>query len=233
VQLSNGDWAQTNIRGNHIAVVEDGRAGTSKIMDSRSEGDNEDMDNAKLDRLCDLLEKLWKARNTPEDVQDEEPEAEYERAGSSDIPKSDTLGQEVIPVSSEGGEGNVNPVSARDARAALQNLRNLRPFIDANGDRKAIDAFNKAIRAVKSQIAAGSRASAADSRSRHNEWADAADFESRAARFHGKAIRLHADVNAPDDHTAKDARLPEESFDEAVERVRQEQMARFTPKRRR
>jgi hypothetical protein len=57
VQLSNGDWAQVNIRGNHIAVVEDGRAGTSKIMDSKDGGD---MDNAKLDRLCGLLEQLLK-----------------------------------------------------------------------------------------------------------------------------------------------------------------------------
>lgn len=54
VQLSS-DWAQVNIRGNHIAVVEDGRAGTSKIMDSK---DGDDVDGKKIDRLCDLLEKL-------------------------------------------------------------------------------------------------------------------------------------------------------------------------------
>ena len=59
VQLSNGDWAQTNIRGNHIAVVEEGRAGTSKIMDAK----DDDMDGKKLDRLCDLLEKLLPAQD--------------------------------------------------------------------------------------------------------------------------------------------------------------------------
>lgn len=34
VQLSDGTWAQTQIRGNHVAVVPSGRGGTTQIMDS-------------------------------------------------------------------------------------------------------------------------------------------------------------------------------------------------------
>jgi hypothetical protein len=60
IQLSDGTWAQTDIKINHIAVVEDGRAGTSKIMDSK---DGDEVDGKKLDRLCDILEKLVPAQS--------------------------------------------------------------------------------------------------------------------------------------------------------------------------
>lgn len=271
VQLSDGTWAQTNIRGNHIALVSDGRAGTSKIMDSK-DGDN--MDNAKLDRLCGLLEKLLKmngseegeddlpgqatgeaiaegrpgeaAENVAEGIGsavagvaglamlDDDPEAQYERAAGPE--RKLKSGPDLIPVNGAGAEGNVNPLSARGARAALQSLRNLRGFIEANGDRKAIDAYNTAIKTVKAQIALGEgfnpRTSAYDSRSRRQS--EAATFEASAAGFHGKPIKLHQEPNTvEDEHRAEDSERHEESFDEAVARVRQEQIDRFTPKRRR
>ena len=86
-----GTYAQRKIRMNHVAVVESGRAGTTYICDSE---DNDDMDNAKLDRLCDLLEQFLKMKGYAED--DEE--------------------NGVVPVNSEGGKGNINPLVSRDSR---------------------------------------------------------------------------------------------------------------------
>jgi hypothetical protein len=281
VELSDGTWAQVNIRGNHIAVVENGRAGTSKIMDSK----DGDMDGKKLDRLCTILEKLlpsqsqdaecncggksqhsdacpcygkeakddepWEeaegsmqpegnpteessesmSGSESEDETAEEAEAQYERAGG---PERKLKGfTNLIPTEGSGKGGFVNPVAARDA---LQNLRNIRALVQRNGSDRQIRSYNAAVRLVKEQIALGEgfnpRSSAFDSKSRRR--AESADFEARAARFHGRAIKLHAGVNTvEDEHRAEDMRQPEESFDEAVERVRQKQIARWTPKRRR
>jgi hypothetical protein len=231
-----GTLCQRAIRMNHCAVVESGRAGTTYITDANEEN----MDNAKLDRLCDLLEKLLQQSGSGieeeegEAAEDEDPEAEYELTGKERRERPNDFGHKVIPVASGSAAGNVNPLSAKDARAALQSLRNLRGFIEANGDRKAIDAYNQAIKTIKAQIALGdgfnSRSSAYDSRSRRQT--DAADFERSAARFHGKTIKVHGELPA-DNHRGEDSREREESFDEAVARVRQEQIDRWTPKRRR
>jgi hypothetical protein len=281
VQLSNGDWAQVNIRGNHIAVVESGRSGTSKIMDSMDSKDG-DMDNAKLDRLCSLLEQLLKQRGASEADDDlpgvatgnaiaegrggealenvaegvgevaSQVASSVERAGEAaadDDPDGDLDPQyekaagperalkqftDLIPISSGGGaSGNVNPLAARDALQSLANP-SLRAAVRAGG-RKMIDAYNRTVRGLRAQLKAGNgRALATDGiNSSSRRKSDAASFEASAARFHGKAIKLHADVNAVDEYRAEDAGRHEETFDEAVERVRQEQIARWTPQKRR
>jgi hypothetical protein len=291
IQLSDGTWAQTDIKINHIAVVEDGRAGTSKIMDSK---DGDEVDGKKLDRLCDLLEKLLPAQsqsaecncgaksqhsdNCPcygqeaEDVEpweeakksakpsesdddddnknssefgsletigaiagaaalldSDDPESQYEKAAGPQRKLKGFTG--LIPVTGSGAEGNVNPVAARDA---LQKLRSIRGLVQSKGTDAEIREFNAALRAVKAQIKAGGGGRAVATDARVTRRADAADFERRAASFHGHAIKLHADVNAVEDvHRGEDASRREETFDQAVERVRQEQIERFTPKRRR
>lgn len=61
---------------------------------------------------------------------------------------------ELIPLNSNGGgEGNVNPVSARDCQEALNNLRTIRHVIADSGDRRAILAYNQAIVEVKKKLA--------------------------------------------------------------------------------
>ena len=254
VQLSNGDWAQTDLRVNHVAVCEEGRAGTSRIMDSVEK--DGDMDNAKLDRLCDLLEKLLNqsgagSEEESEDAEcdcgmeggthskkcpcygkvaeDEDPEAEYERTGG---PERKLKGfREVIPTEGSGKGDFVNPVAARDA---LQSLRQLRPFIEANGDRQARDAYNGALKAIRLQIeAADSYEAIRPPGLRSSRQADASDFETSAAKYHGKSIPVHGELLPADDHRAEDSREREESFDEAVARARQEQIDRWTPKKRR
>jgi hypothetical protein len=216
------------------------------------EKDGDDVDGQKVDRLCSLLERLLEKRgedaecdcNMPDgkhtkdcpcwnQAKDEDPEAEYELAGSSEQRAPKSLGSGLVPITTSGGENNVNPVAARDA---LQKLKSIRSLIHLKGTDNQIRAYNAAIRVVKEQIALAEkfnpRASAYDSRSRRK--ADAASFEATAAKFHGKAIKLHSDVNAiEDEHRAEDAEQPVETFDQAVERVRQEQIARYTPKRRR
>jgi hypothetical protein len=204
-------------------------------MDAAIPEKDENMDNAKVDRLCDLLENFLN-RSGASEAEDEQCDCDMPGGKHTrDCACHGDAVDEIVPISHLGGEGNVNPLPAKDARAALQNLRNLRGFIEANGDRKAKDAYNSAVKAVKNQIALGEgfnpRTSAYDSRSLRRS--EAADFEASAARFHGKAIKVHGDVNAPDDdHRAEDAAPVEESFDDAVARARNEQQARYMPKKR-
>jgi hypothetical protein len=216
------------------------------------EKDGDDVDGQKVDRLCSLLERLLEKRgedaecdcNMPDgkhtkdcpcwnQAKDEDPEAEYELAGSSEQRAPKSLGSDLIPITTSGGENNVNPVAARDA---LQKLKSIRSLIQLKGTDNQIRAYNAAIRVVKEQIALAEkfnpRASAYDSKSRRRS--EAASFETSAARFHGKAVQLHSEVNAvEDEHRGMDSDRREETFDEAVERVRREQIERYTPKRRR
>lgn len=67
---ADGTYVMRNIRLNHVAIVESGRAGTSKIMDSRSIMTDEER-NQKLDRICDLLEGLIVQRNCDAQVEEE------------------------------------------------------------------------------------------------------------------------------------------------------------------
>jgi hypothetical protein len=137
----------TTYRANHLAIVPSGRAGNARILDSGemlfpedggvtfTEDNDEDTldedtfpmaktrdeDSGQVQRLCLLLEKLL-GKLSEASTADDQPE--------------------MIPVAelaeSERGE---NPV--------VDDLRKLRPLIQASGDRKAIDAFNAAMRAAK------------------------------------------------------------------------------------
>jgi hypothetical protein len=270
---------------NHIAVVEDGRAGTSKIMDSRG-----NMSKAKdsklkqvLDALGDFVKKYaggqdeqpectcggkkqhsdacacyqaedgepWEEATTDpdkpegssgsssgasgevkeEEVSPEEMAAKKRKAAMADDETAEEMEEEyertggperklkgftnVTPTEGSGKGSFVNPVSAKDARTALQNLNNpaLRKLVKAQGH-TAIDAYNKAYRAIRQQIVASEqyeRVLAADSRSRRRS--EAADFEAQAARFHGKAIRLHQPPNSMDED---DTRLGADSREEVL-----------------
>jgi hypothetical protein len=244
-----GTLCQRNILGNHVAIVQAGRAQNCAIGDSREDG--EQVDAKKLDRLCELLEKLLKMNGGEEDPEAEDAlpgvatgeaiaegrlgeAAKNIGEGVASAASGASLATDLIPITNKGGEGNVNPVSATDGRAALQSLRNLRGFIEANGDRKAKDAYNDAIRAVKEQIALAEgfnpRTSAFDSSSRRQS--EAASFESSAKKFHGKKINVHGGMPA-DERRASDSERVEESFEDAVARVRDEQVAKYTPRKRR
>ncbi len=151
---------------------------------SNGGGDNPETtmaDESRLDRICKALERLVSKftgggesgreyeEYESEDGEDvvnsanmrgeddeletsESQEAQYERAGRSDRSRPNQFNRPVIPVTSGGGEGNINPVSARDA---LSDLRKLRMVIEESGDRRAIDAYNSAVSAVKQEIRGG------------------------------------------------------------------------------
>lgn len=200
------------------------------------------MDGKKIDRLCELLEQLLAQRSDsePEESEDDFEGAlndseedgdlaeEYKRGASKQTPKAKNLGGGVVPITEEGAEGNVNPVAAADA---LKHLRRLRPWIEANGDRAAIDSYNRAVRMVKRQASAESFAPALATDSHSTRRNDAATFEANATKLHRTALDPHEKFYG-DERSALDSEKPELTFDQAVARARDEARARFTPKKR-
>jgi hypothetical protein len=109
--------------------------------------------------------------------------------------KPRTLGPDVIPVPGSGGEGNVNP-TARDCEAALNNLRGIRHIVAESGDRKAIDAFNNAVKDVKRKLAdalmrgperVGPDRQAMDTQEKLRANGD--DYEAQCAALHREDIK--------------------------------------------
>jgi hypothetical protein len=159
------------LRCNHAAIVAVGRAGNAQIVDAYdgplealNAPENTDPDQvqdeieseeamtdkqlakmiadalaahptmARMSKLCDQLEKSMKSVQTlPKNERGSNPVA-----GDPD----DTDEADLVPVEalSESERGS-NPV--------LDGLRELKPHIQASGNRKAIDAFNTAMRAAK------------------------------------------------------------------------------------
>lgn len=224
-----GTYQQRNLVGNHCAIVESGRAGKATYITDASPEGGDDMDGKKIDRLCELLEKLLAQRESNDSDEDGDIRQEYGAGAKNNIPESD-LGHRLVPITGEGGEGNINPVAARDA---LQNLRKLRPFIEESGDRAAMDSLNRAIRTVKAQATSESFTPARfaeDSRSRRHR--DAQAFEASASRFHRKDVKAHRSDMESDERSATDSEQPLESFEDQVKRARREAEAKFAPKRR-
>jgi hypothetical protein len=230
-----GTYQQRNLTGNHCAIVEAGRAGQSVYITDALE-DN-DMDGKKIDRLCELLEKLIAQRTDSEDadvieeVNDDDPGL-IERAvmtGNKAQRQGKPLGRGLVPITTGGAEGNFNPTAARDA---LAYLRRVHPAIEASGDRRAIDAFNNSVKMLKSQARGESFAPAFATDSHSKRRDDAAGFERSASRFHRKPLKVgHVDTEELE-HSAADGEQPELSFEDAVKRARDEAQAKFMPKRR-
>ena len=123
VTLADGNYAMRNIKLNHVAVVEQGRAGTTQIMDAKGTCMTKDERDTVLARIADGIEKLLS-------MQDAEPEEELELEE---------------PEEEEGEE------ETADARA-LAGLRKLRPAIAASGNRDAMDAYNTTVRKIKERM---------------------------------------------------------------------------------
>jgi hypothetical protein len=109
--------------------------------------------------------------------------------------KPRTLGPDVIPVPGSGGEGNTNP-TANDCQTALNNLRGIRHVIAESGDRKAIDAFNWAVKDIKRKLAdalmrgperVGPDRQAMDTQEKIRANGD--DYEAQCAALHREDIK--------------------------------------------
>jgi len=106
-----------------------------------------------------------------------------------------TSGPDLIPANSNGGgAGNVNP-TAQDWAGVINNLRGIRDHIARSDDRKAIDAFNDAMRTAKAEYGkalmrgperVGPDRQAMDSQ--ETIRASALDYEAQCRNFHRAEI---------------------------------------------
>jgi hypothetical protein len=153
---------------------------------------------AKLDRVIDLLERVV-ARDAKCTCDAEEGEAH-----KKDCPmnKKESEDADLIPIHKlHGEEIPINPIPGADQ--ALEHLRQIKPLVAKSGDRKAIDAYNKAVRQLKEASDSDAtdadygdftklkkpekvendeqRVRASDSKDKGNP---SEDFEAAAAKFH-------------------------------------------------
>jgi hypothetical protein len=210
-----GTYSMRNIRMNHVAIVPRGRSGTSKILDADGElhlpptggvefeTEDEDLfpednmvktktkdEGGQVQRLCLLLEKLL---------------GKLSEASTAD----DTQPTDLIPVvelaESERGK---NPV--------VDALRAIRPFIQASGNRAAIDSFNTAMMAAKKgNIGPAERLIAACDRLESESSFQQAVDRRRREMLGEKTEETH-DVR----HHAQDRRSSTETYQETIDRTR-------------
>jgi hypothetical protein len=212
-----GTYAMTQIRMNHVAIVPRGRSGTSRILDSDGElhlpptggvefeTEDEDLfpednmvktktkdkneDNGQVQRLCELLEKFLGKMSEASTADDTQPD--------------------LIPVVELAeSERGTNPV--------VDALRMVKPFIAASGNRKAIDAFNLAMKSAKrGDIGPAERLIAACDRL-ESESSFQAAVDRRRRELLGEKTEETRDVR----HHAQDRRSSTETYQETVDRVR-------------
>lgn len=158
-----GSYSQRKLRANHVAIVPDGRAGEHvRIYDSEPE--------QSFEALCRRFHRLnpaevAAARAAEQRVEDRLPESLLRGEPHSwdeiaEIHRQLTEGEEVNNEDRDEIEEISGLNDSPDAKA-LDHLRKMRPFIEASGDRKAIDHYNAAIKDLKRRM-------------RHNTVSDAA-----------------------------------------------------------
>jgi hypothetical protein len=96
---------------------------------------------ARIDRLCDALEALVK-RRMRSSADEREAAEDFSIAEPGDNREKPDTFTDLIPV-------ETLPESERGHNPVVDTLRALKPFIQASGERRAIDAFNTAMRAAK------------------------------------------------------------------------------------
>jgi uncharacterized protein DUF2213 len=151
-QGADGGLEMRNLIANHVALVEAGRAGNAAIMDAAI-GDDE---------LAHKIDQLTKGT-----ADDEIPESEDEDMIKKTATDQDELCGRVDKLcallerllSRKAADETLVPVatlpkSERGENPVVDDLRRLRPAIQASGDRKAIDAFNQAMTAAKRGVVA-------------------------------------------------------------------------------
>jgi len=118
-------------------------------------------------------------------------------------------------------EPELEAMAGMGGHPAMDNLRRLRPFIEASGDRKTIDSFNAAVKALKRQ--AVNLVSAVDSlprRTRETELEAANAFEASVRRARAR-MRKEPEPLLPDrpsPFVANDEGHAQESFEDQCRR---------------
>jgi hypothetical protein len=119
-----------------------------KAKDADESMDKKSATDARLDRVCDLLEKVIArdAHATDKCTCDAE-EGEGHKKDCA-MYKKESEDADLIPIHKlHGEEIPQNPIPGADA--ALEHLRKIRPIIAKSGDKQAIDSYNKAVRQLK------------------------------------------------------------------------------------
>jgi hypothetical protein len=208
-----GTFTQRRIRFNHCALVPAGRQKTTFIVDedetlmAKTRDTEHEARIARMDRLCDALEKLISRR-----MKNSAPEEEVEDFSIAEPgdnrEKPDTFEAELIPVATL-------PSSERGQNPVVDHLRALKPFIQASGDRRAIDAFNNAMRsAKKGNVGPAELLLAAYDRQPQTE-----SFESMVARRRAELLGGKSASEPPDTgRRAQDRQAEPESYQTMVDR---------------
>jgi hypothetical protein len=180
----------------------------AKEPDKKEEAkDTKTATDARLDRVCDLLERVIAKDAKAEDKCTCDAEEGEEHKKSCSMFKKESEDADLIPIHKlHGDEIPKNPIPGADA--ALEHLRKIRPLIAKSGDREAIDSYNNAMRQLKegrdgdgegnysdfTQLAKPEKVKEAEQRAnlgtdsgfhRGGEQAGS-DFEKVAAKFHRK-----------------------------------------------
>jgi hypothetical protein len=165
--------------------------------------DEDESVSARLDRLLALLEKVLARRSAAEDFSEAAPGDNCEKPDTF----TDLISVETLPESERGQ----NPV--------VDHLRTLKPFIQASGDRRAIDAFNVAMRAAKrGNVGPAERLIAA------YDWQPPREPESFESMVAGRRAELlggkSASEPADTGRRAEDRQPEPESYEQIIARAR-------------
>lgn len=181
---------------------EDKKAKDSEEREEKKEKSS--ANDARLDRICDALEKLVARDSKAEDkCSCDAEEGEEHSKGCPMFKKKESEDADLIPIHKlHGDEIPKNPIPGADA--ALEKLRVLKPTIAKSGDKQAIDAYNEAILQLKEGADSGEGSYADFTRLKKPEKVENAearhhvgdskfnragpeagsDFEAAAAKFH-------------------------------------------------
>ena len=233
-QGENGRLQMTNLIANHCALVEAGRAGNAQIMDAAISDDD-------VAHEIDQLTKGTADDEIPIEDEDQIPMKTKTQNDQQDelcgrVDKLCALLEQLL--SRKAADETLVPVAAlheseRGSNPVVDDLRRLRPAIQASGDRHAIDAYNEAILLAKrGNIApAESLLSAYD-----GQPSGAISFE-EMVRLRGEDLRsgklMPSEASdysaaAAAERRALDSRPRTETYEETIRRVgREMQGSRF------
>jgi hypothetical protein len=128
--------------------MEEEEKGAKKPEEKKESKDSKTATDARLDRVCDLLEKVLAKDAKAEDKCTCDAEEGEEHKKSCAMHKKESEDAELIPIHKlHGDEIPQNPIPGADA--ALEHLRKIKPLVAKSGDVEAMDAWNKAFTAIK------------------------------------------------------------------------------------
>jgi hypothetical protein len=233
--IANGDgtYSQIKLEGNHVAVVNNGRAGEHvRIMDADSTSE-EMLRSAEPDSFDKLADELQRRYNPDSE------EIEIEQDEEENMPKIDMaeikriVREEIARAMAKHSEepAEIELEDAYDEHPSMAKLRRLRPMIEEHGTDDEKRAYNNAVLALRKIGRSQSRLISAVDSNAQNEQARiksqrvAAEFDSAVRRTRAK-LRGEPEPDAKPAFGIRTAdsssRNDDEEWGVACERLRQE-----------